>query len=241
MKWIAYLAASLWLVACPVAGIAQAPLESERVLGPYEELLSVLMAPFEDEIPVEQMALEFSRQAVASHPDLERAEAVRPGLTVAIAEAAKPVFTRFSARTRAAYRPRLLEALKSAISEGEAVSALEFYQTELARRLQQYIAEGLRNAEAVSEAEATAAFPARDVSDLARHTALVPVSLSPEEERALEESLRRFPVLVKLRGFTAAALPIRIAMVNERLNADDYAALGRAAEQGIARYRSQQL
>jgi hypothetical protein len=245
MKWIASLAASLWLAACPVPGLAQAPPPSEQVVAPYEELLSVLMAALEGEFQVEQRALEFSQQAVASHPSLQQAEATRPGLAIAIAEAAKPVFTRFSAYATAVYRPRFLDALKATISEDEAVSALEFYGSDIGRKLQQRTAEALNGGEPLNEAAAIAAFPQRALGDglaagdgLAHHTELVRAMLSPEEERALEDSLRRFPVLVKLHRFAAAVLPIRIAMVNEPLSADDYAALGRAAEQGIAAYQA---
>ena len=222
----------------PVAGIAQTSTANEAMSEPYEELLSVLVQSFEGDTQLDRMALDFAQQMVAKLPELQRIEAVRPGLTTAIAEAALPVFARHSERTEAGYRPRFLGILKDTISEDEAISALEFYRSDTGRMLKQRLAVIDR---AVNDGTLTGTVSREAVS--ADRQALIehlPVSFTAEERRAIDEGLQRFPVLVKLRLFTAATMPIRAEMVNAPLSESDFADLTKALGQGWLRYQGAQ-
>lgn len=235
MKRFACLAASLWFMAWSVAGIAQTSTATEAVSGPYEELLSVLVQSFEGDTQLDDRAQEFAQQMVAKVPELQSIETARPGLTDAIAEAALPVFARHAARARADYRPHLLGILKGTISEDEAISALAFYRSDTGRMLKERLAEVDR---AVNEGTLAGTVSRETVS--ADRQALiehVPVDFTAEERRAIDDGLRRFPVLVKLRRFTEASLPIRAEIVNAPLSESDLADLSTALGQGWLRYQ----
>ena len=238
MRRFACLAASLWFLAWPVAGTAQTLAADEATSGPYEELLSVLVQSFEGDTQLDRRALDFAQQMVAKLPELQHIEAARPGLTAAIAEAALPVFASHSERTKAAYRPRLLGILKDTISEDEAISALEFYRSDTGRMMRKRLAEIDR---AVADGTLTGTISREAVGGdrqaLIEH---LPVTFTPEERRAMDEGLQRFPVLVKLRRFTTAAMPIRAEIVNAPLSESDFADLTKALGQGWLQYKEGQ-
>src|SRR5687768_10800370 len=108
MRSITLLAAPFWLVLSPIVSAAQSAHASVAVTDPHDEAVAIFLAKFEHYARRESEPLNFARQVVASHPDLQRSEALRPGLTAAIARAAEPVFERQSQRIRAQYGPHLL-------------------------------------------------------------------------------------------------------------------------------------
>lgn len=248
MGRFACLAAPLLLVTGPFAGLAQTPAVQEGMIGPYDQLLSILVDPYKGDLGPRLKAREFAEQMVAKLPPLQSAEAARPGLTAAITDAAEPVFAGHSERARAAHRPRLLAALRDTISEDEAMSALEFYRSDTGQMMRERIANTERAADSRwTHERAVDAKAAADAVPLGpggaewhRSIETLGVTLSREEKHALDQSVRRYPVLAKLRRFTDASMPIRVEIARTPLSEAELEDLSKALGQGWLRYQGEQ-
>lgn len=183
----------------------------------YIELCDTIEADADEDGRLDYYINTLAEQMTTATPSLMEAEASYPGISMAMAEAIRPVIKSHSQRVRKAYRPRMVAALKEGLTEPEARKLTALMRSPIGRSL---IAGPHTDAAVKAELDADAI--------------LALAQLSREERAELERSTME----KKFEAVAAKLAGLRASMELEPLTAEEEAQMNTALQAAIAAYKA---
>jgi hypothetical protein len=223
MRRVLLALSALMLAAQPVAAQEAAP---ARIAGdPYERVYETLIAQADDG-PLTEAVLDWMVGQLQDDPNVSLLAAQNPGLLDKLRNATRPIIVGYSQRVKLAYRPRMIELLRSELTSAEAAEIAEFYASPIGRRVVAGVAATYRPDTVLGtideERKVTSADVRRDM-DSASLQALRGLSAAEIEE--LNRAIESRPAMARLVPVVPKLAALRAEMEEEPLTAEEDAAV----------------
>lgn len=190
----------------------------------YLDVLAAINEGETLERSIDTMAATMAQQLAISSPAMVEAEASHPGLSIAMAEACKPVLVDHSRRLQLLYRPQMIAALKQHLTPPQAADVAGFFRSTLGRKLMAGIASNYDAKASLSavmrdkEQAVTSEMLDADTRVSAKRTI---ATFSQAELAELGQLAQRKPHLLKMKELGESLRPVRLEMENAPLSAEE--------------------
>jgi hypothetical protein len=208
------------------------------ILGAHAQLYEAMNAGVDQNTMLESQ-LRSVRAVWEADANLVVAERRFPGLMDAMIDAARPILQRIGLEYQAEFRPKMIAAIKTVLSDEEALVAKEFYLSPIGRKLLGGVATHSDTRRSIEGYLDNDEIDEQDVRGDIRATAGKAVAqLTDDELAALARMALEKPALMKLQALGEAIIPVRMEMeraaLTSGLQAEMEAAVEAAAKRHVA-------
>lgn len=202
----------------------------------FEHLYDTLEQGIDREAMLDGMTASMRTQ-YAAMPAIAAAERQRPGLLDELMTALRPVLGDYSERVRLAYRPEMIELLRSGLTTAEARELAELYASPLGRIAMGKAAASYRPDNVLAtigrDGEVSAATVDADMKSMAAEAL---AKLEPAQLQMLVAKVTAMPAFKSLAAIMPRMHAIRAKMEHEPTTSDENAAMERAIADLSERY-----
>jgi len=243
MKIFAAPALAFSLAAIAALAINPVPLAAQETAQPasneaHAQLYDAMRAGIDDDVMMDTMLEALAQQFVAGSPQIAAMEADNPGIFQRLIDNMRPTLMSYSQRVTNAYRPRMIEAIPSVMTDLESRALARFYASDLGLRLtasasRNMAVENVGNA-VIADEQVSAEDVDRDLTATGRRAA---AALSEADLIQIAAISVATPGFDKLPLLQQRMAPLRAEMENAPLTQEEEAAIIEAARKAVAAYQ----
>ncbi|GAA0272590.1 hypothetical protein GCM10009127_11230 [Alteraurantiacibacter aestuarii] len=240
---LAALASMATLTLSPLTAQAQdTSAQAGAAVDVHGDLYDAMNEGIDDEMVLNSLVRQVAEQISQSSPQLATMEAQNPGLVLELIQALRPVMRDFRDRGQRKYEPQFVDILRDLFSDQEAVQLAGFYRSDLGRRLLISVSANVQAEQAIDQALAETditadALDAGDRITVNRSVGAFMAGLSDEEMEEMASLAVRMPSISRMPEFQQRSLPVRVAMENEPLSAEETRLIEQAVISAFEKYR----
>lgn len=229
--WVA-----LVLATSPVTSAAQSADAPEAELANVHAQLYALFESGVDQNAIHDGMAASMKDLFLQDPDFQLIESAYPGATDRIVASIRPVLVEYSERVRIEYRPRMIDALRSELSDAETREIITFYSSPIGRRVLALSSASYRPDSVLSTLKEDRATTSDDVKeDLNRTAAAAIGSMTKAEQQEFVMAIISNPALAKLQNVMPKITALRAKMEEEPMSSSEEKRLEATMEKAIAR------